>query len=380
MTLHKFKSTESLKYLALSLLFFLSGTTHAEGVPVFLSWNKIGCQSDDNNKINLTQTESNLGCLMVCKNSQVTYWLTTEDVKNIESVSWVVTGGNTNVTSELTTSIKWGGNEGGSIEIRLVFADHSVMVKEIQVCLTEPVLLLSWDSKDCIKSSTEIEEMRFDENASNANVLPACENSGVVYKLSGSDASNITSIQWSVTGGSSDASKGLTCPVKWDDNPEGTLQIQIGFTDNRTLNQTLLVVKRKKGAGNVDMAPNSIRFNFDSEGNQVKREIIYLSKIRDPNAEANNSNSLKNDTVYDDISYYPNPVKQELFIKWKNPNTGSVNYMELYNVTGNLLKISKDLKNVNSNVVDFNNYPSGMYSLKLVYSNGESKTLKIIKE
>lgn len=372
---------KNLKTICCLFTILLSGLIQAENSPIFLSWNKVGCQSDNTNKINLTEEESHLSCLQVCKNSYVTYWLSTEDIKNIESIQWTITNGFTDVTNEFSTSIKWGDYTEGLIKIKIIYKDESIWIKELNVCLTEPTLLLSWESLDCLGGDNNIAEIRFDENASNTDALLVCEKSGFIYKISGSDVSNISSILWHITGGSAESPKSLTCPIKWESTPDGTLRLQIGFKDGSSLDQTINIVKKPKGGGNVDMAPNSIRFNFDTEGNQVKREVIYLAKVRDPNSVNSNSwSTLKKDSLYDDISYYPNPVKQELFIKWKNPNTGNVKSIELYSLSGQLMKIFKNLQDVNDKTIDFNNYPSGMYNLLLTYTNAETKTLKILKE
>jgi hypothetical protein len=82
----------------------------------------------------------------------------------------------------------------------------------------------------------------------------------------------------------------------------------------------------------------------------------------------------------DVISYYPNPVKEELFLKWELNDDKKVSEVELYSLSGQLVGAYSKLDKDNSFVMSFQQYPQGIYSLILLYTNGEKKSLKIIKE
>ena len=131
--------------------------------------------------------------------------------------------------------------------------------------------------------------------------------------------------------------------------------------------------------------PNTLKFIFDAAGNQTNRQFIYIaSGVWRP---ANNNNpepvakekTLIESDLFDDILYYPNPVVSELYVKWKNSENSFVEKIELYSFSGQLLKSISNNKNTEETSFDFQEFPSGYYNLVLVYSSGESKDLKIIK-
>jgi hypothetical protein len=126
-----------------------------------------------------------------------------------------------------------------------------------------------------------------------------------------------------------------------------------------------------------------IVFDYDVAGNQIKRYVIDITPGRNGVIKGKDLDSLvENDLIesdlYKDIRYYPNPVVEELFVKWDN-SINLVENIELYNIGGQLMKSFKTSIDSNERTVSFINYPSGMYTLVLNYSNGGRKTLKIVK-
>jgi hypothetical protein len=127
-----------------------------------------------------------------------------------------------------------------------------------------------------------------------------------------------------------------------------------------------------------------IQFDYDTAGNQIKRYTIDVNPGRNSTDSIKEKDELVEEDfiktdIYQDISYYPNPVKEELYIKWENTNSIYVNSISIYTLTGQLIKTYSNLKNRNTMDVSFNSLPQGFYTLILVYSNNEQKTLKIIK-
>lgn len=128
-----------------------------------------------------------------------------------------------------------------------------------------------------------------------------------------------------------------------------------------------------------------IKFNYDSAGNQTRREIIFNTPARMSKdsiyktPETLTPQDLIEDAEYTDIKYYPNPVLEELYVNWSNTNTKYITQMELYSINGQLVLQNSNLKKDQNTIVPFRNLPHGYYTLLLVYNNGERKTLKIIK-
>lgn len=128
-----------------------------------------------------------------------------------------------------------------------------------------------------------------------------------------------------------------------------------------------------------------IKFEYDNAGNQTRRYLLVeLSrKAKDSiykTPESLTENDFLKDDVYSHISYYPNPVREELYVKWQNTTDIQVTKMELYSMSGQFIKNIADIRNSEITTIGFQSYPEGFYNLILVYSNGDKKTLRIVKK
>ena len=127
-----------------------------------------------------------------------------------------------------------------------------------------------------------------------------------------------------------------------------------------------------------------IRFEYDAAGNQIQRKWC-------PGCASRNSNEvykeitkledadLKKFFPEDVISYYPNPVKEELYLKWNLINENKVSSINVFALNGQLLKSYTDNISQNSYSLNFKDYPVGVYFVYLNYSNGDQKSIKIVK-
>jgi hypothetical protein len=131
-------------------------------------------------------------------------------------------------------------------------------------------------------------------------------------------------------------------------------------------------------------AQDKIVFTYDAAGNQSLRELCI--NCSNPNARyISNPNELKKEDLVTSevsnlISYYPNPVREELYLSWELANNNSVTAIQLYDLSGRLLLSFERLSNVNLQMIPFIEYPTGNYLVMLHYANGEQKTIKIIKK
>lgn len=128
-----------------------------------------------------------------------------------------------------------------------------------------------------------------------------------------------------------------------------------------------------------------IKFTYDNAGNQVMRAICTscLAKTSVDSiktSETVTESDMIKDEVYDQISYYPNPVLQELYVRWINNETKYVSSIELYSLSGQSIQRFDNLKGSEITTIGFLNYPTGYYNVVLFYNNGERKTLKIVKK
>ena len=131
---------------------------------------------------------------------------------------------------------------------------------------------------------------------------------------------------------------------------------------------------------------NKITFSYDEAGNQIKRELcLRCSTGKSVVTPPKEIVALKEDDLQkffpeDVISYYPNPVKEELFLKWELTNENQVFSIQVFLLGGQLLQTYSGLENNTSQTIPFQSYPSGVYVVVLNYKNGDPKSIKIIKQ
>lgn len=133
-------------------------------------------------------------------------------------------------------------------------------------------------------------------------------------------------------------------------------------------------------------AQNKIVFDYDNAGNQIKRELCIncdKAKYKTTNIEA--VEKVKDEEMQkffpeDLVSYYPNPVREELFLKWELGDNNAVSVIQVYNIAGQILQTFSQTEKKNALTIPFQTYPAGTYLIILVYNSAEHKTIKIIKQ
>ena len=137
----------------------------------------------------------------------------------------------------------------------------------------------------------------------------------------------------------------------------------------------------------INFAQNKILFEYDTAGNQIKRTLCInclpetaKSSEKPKEIDELTAEDLIKTFPEDALSYYPNPVKEELYLKWNLIDDNKLTEIQLFSLSGQLLKRITKLENQNSESIIFQQYPQGIYTILLLYSNGEQKSLKIIKQ
>lgn len=134
-------------------------------------------------------------------------------------------------------------------------------------------------------------------------------------------------------------------------------------------------------------AQNKLKFTYDvNTGSQITRELCFgcanLSKpakeIKE--IEAITEEDLQKFSPSDAISYYPNPVREELYLKWEVIDQNTISSIQVYSVSGQVLKNYAGNTVSNSVTVPFQEYSSGIYLVQLNYTDGDQKRIKIIKQ
>lgn len=141
------------------------------------------------------------------------------------------------------------------------------------------------------------------------------------------------------------------------------------------------------GLSMLSMAQSKkITFTYDAAGNQIIRELCLTCTAKKSNEippkeiAAVTEDDLEKFFPEDVLSYYPNPVREELYLKWELNNDVFVKSLQVYNFNGQVLKKYSPSERDNTQTIPFQDYPSGTYLVVLEYSNGDQKTIKIIKQ
>lgn len=138
----------------------------------------------------------------------------------------------------------------------------------------------------------------------------------------------------------------------------------------------------------MSQAQSKLKFTYDTfTGNQLIRELCLMcppasgkpaKEIKE--IEALTNEDLEKFSPEDVISYYPNPVKEELYLKWELIDENFVKSIQVIGINGQVLKTYQNKKEINFQNIAFQDLPAGVYIVSLAYNNGDQKTIKIIKQ
>lgn len=128
----------------------------------------------------------------------------------------------------------------------------------------------------------------------------------------------------------------------------------------------------------------NLTFGYDLAGNQTSRTLCVNCNAK-PAREVKEISELQQDDLLkfspeETFSYYPNPVREELYLSWQSTSDKYITSVSVYSISGQLILNYGVSALVNSYNIAFQNYPSGIYMVMLNYSNGEEKSIKIIKQ
>ncbi len=128
-----------------------------------------------------------------------------------------------------------------------------------------------------------------------------------------------------------------------------------------------------------------IKFDYDSAGNQTRRFVCYGCSARVADSIPKEIAELKEEDLLkfspeDVISYYPNPVREELYLKWDLTNENKVSSIEVYSINGQRVNLYPNLEKENTKNIPFQEYPQGTFLVQLNYTNGEQKSITILKK
>ncbi|WP_347066784.1 T9SS type A sorting domain-containing protein [Flavobacterium sp. WV_118_3] len=132
----------------------------------------------------------------------------------------------------------------------------------------------------------------------------------------------------------------------------------------------------------IDTKAQTLHFSYDTAGNQITRELICKECIGV--VEPGVNRIARPDTIppkpKEQLQYYPNPVIDELYLKWSSVDNKLPVSIALYSINGQHIRTFSNLERQSGFKIPFSGCPSGIYSLIINYTNGEQQALTIIKK
>ena len=114
-------------------------------------------------------------------------------------------------------------------------------------------------------------------------------------------------------------------------------------------------------------AQTKLTFSYDTAGNQTNRILCIncLSKSVQHVKEIEEvvENDLEKFFPEDVISYYPNPVKEQLYLQWQLAQDNYVTSVQVYSLTGQALQSYQGNSSLNNLNIPFQQYPTGISSI-----------------
>ena len=135
----------------------------------------------------------------------------------------------------------------------------------------------------------------------------------------------------------------------------------------------------------ISNAQTKLTFSYDAAGNQTNRVLCINCTSKSVKEEIKEieavvEEDLEKFSEEDVISYYPNPVKEELYLQWQLTDANYVTSIKVISISGQILRTYQSSNSNNTINILFQPYPSGIYLVSLNYKSGEEKTIKIIKQ
>jgi len=123
------------------------------------------------------------------------------------------------------------------------------------------------------------------------------------------------------------------------------------------------------GIATAQEEPPPLYLEYDAAGNQILSDLVCVNC---PGAAEKHS--------LDNVTYYPNPVAQELNLIWENSDKSSVTTIRVYTLSGKLIASRDNLDLETALSLNFSDKTSGIYVVEFLSSDGEKKSIKIIKK
>lgn len=127
-----------------------------------------------------------------------------------------------------------------------------------------------------------------------------------------------------------------------------------------------------------------LSFSYDASGNQIERRWICINcrpaqdlSINSPGKTA--AIDQNGDAIQKSLKVFPNPAKSQVNLIWKLPGKDYVQEIVIYDISGKKIYSGKHSPDKKDAQIALHGYPSGTYLLVVLYSDGTSESVKLIK-
>jgi len=139
----------------------------------------------------------------------------------------------------------------------------------------------------------------------------------------------------------------------------------------------LLIISTILLATQLTQAQSYVTYSYDNAGNRTARQTIILKNTEDKNYKENEISEVNDIFEKGNITVYPNPVNSILSIQFTDINTENEIVLQLYDISGKLLKTKKT--RAYNTQMDLSDNTAGVYILKIVSGNSRAE-FTVVKE
>lgn len=125
-----------------------------------------------------------------------------------------------------------------------------------------------------------------------------------------------------------------------------------------------------------------LSFSYDASGNQSERRWVCVNcrpaqeiSIISPGKSA----AIDDTANLKSLKVFPNPATEQVNLVWQLPGEVYVQEIVIYDISGKKIYSGKHTPNKKDAQIALHGYPSGTYLLVVLYSDGTSESVKLIK-
>jgi hypothetical protein len=129
-----------------------------------------------------------------------------------------------------------------------------------------------------------------------------------------------------------------------------------------------------------------LSFTYDPSGSQAERRWVCINCRPAQDLSINSHSKTKsvnqNDkevAIQKSLKVFPNPATEQVNLVWQIPGKVYLQEIVIYDISGKKIYSGKYSPDKNDAQIALHGFPSGTYLLVVLYSDGSSESVKLIK-